>query len=782
MTRHWSTHQFTEFFSAVGGPDDEAGAIRVAVERAAESLDAEIGAVLLGGRFRGLVGLPPDEQLAAALRIPPGTAAVTLPRLGPGFAAAGRLRSPGDCGPPVDGCLVVARLSDPFGPEEEQVLQGMALVLGLVLRSLRTLTAERHRQQLLESLLAIQRAISARRPLQEVLDAITAGASQLLNGAVMSLVLPDPLAAGQLIVASGATPADPPRPVAMAAAASAMRTDRLVVHGPEPAAGERAIAAPVHVNGRVAGALVAHVHEVPGQGQPAAEPRAQEPEDLEPLGAFAQQVSLALTDARTVEAIREAYHDPLTGLPTRALFLNRLNQARALAHERGEPLAVLFIDLDRFKAVNDSLGHHAGDELLGAVADRVRRSIRSCDLAARLGGDEFAVLLEAADPEQAVRVAGTIVAALSAPFRVAARDVFIGASIGIAPDRSPGIESGELLSNADVAMYRAKRSGTERVAVFEPHMHDEAVDRLTLASQLHQALSRGEFRLQYQPLVALDTGLPTGLEALARWDHPQRGSVPPSVFIPMAEETEAIVEIGRWVLWTAARQVQHWRAELPRLGLARLGLNVNVSPRQVIDPHFVADVAEVLAATRMPPGTLTLELTESLLISDPDAARHRLQEVRDLGVRLSLDDFGTGFSALSYLRRFPVDQVKIDRSFIIGVDGASGEDRAVVRTIVDLGRALRLNTVAEGIETAEQLHALRDLGCDLGQGYHLSRPLEADAVAGYLTTATAASPRPSRTGCQAGWPPAPGAVPEQRAGSDRARPGAQATGTGRAAR
>ena len=723
MSYHWSTHQLTEYFAAVSTPEDEPTAVQVALERAAEALEAEVGAVVLHGRLRGCVGIGRSQPPEGLTLLAPGPATLDVPVLGEMNAVAAELEAPGESGGAEGGLLVVARLDDQFGPEEQQMLQGMARVLGLVLRSLRTLAAERARQQLLETLLAIQRAISTRKPLQDVLDAVTAGASGLLGGAVISLVLSDPLDATKLIVASthGDEDTGGGHPVALAAAAEAMAADQLVTH-PDVAAADGAfgvIAAPVHVNGEIGGSLVARAPGGSGHGG----------EQRELLAAFAQQVSLALTDARTLEQMREAYHDSLTGLPNRALFLDRLKHARDVARRRGERLTVLFIDLDRFKSVNDSLGHRAGDELLAAVAERIRANLRASDTAARLGGDEFAILLEGAGVDDGVRVAKAIIAAVSEPIRVAGRDVFVGASIGVAGDRTQDGDAAELLSNADVAMYRAKRTGSGRTAVFEPHMHDEVLDHVNLQSHLQRAITDEELWLQFQPLVRLGDGRPVAIEALLRWTHPQRGDVPPTVFIPIAEETGVIVELGRWVLWNSARQTGQLRGRYPDLGLS-----VNISPRQVLDSRFVRDIQDILDTTGLPGPALTLELTETLLLSDPEIALTRLLEVRELGVRLSVDDFGTGYGSLSYLRRFPVDQVKIDQSFVAEIAGvrSAEEDLAVLRAIVELGRGLRLDTVAEGIETAGQLEALRGLGCLLGQGSHLAQPLDAAGVQGYL--------------------------------------------------
>ncbi len=731
VSYHWSTHQLTEYFAAVSAPRDEDGAILVAAERVAEVLDAEVGAVVIAGEIRGCTGFGHGGPPAGLLSVTVSSETLTVPGLGELRTAVGALdRS-------ADGYVLVARINEPFSPEERQLLEGMAQGLGLALRSLRTLAAERGlrrerereaerrlelldalraRQRLLETLLAVQRAISNRRPLQEVLDAITGGASGLLDGAGVALVLADPYDPEQLIVTSTSGRPDSPAdetPV-LASASEAMAAERVVTRGDggDGSAANRMSAAPVQVSGEIAGALVADSQGGAEQG--------------ELLAAFAQQVSLALTDARTVEAMREAYHDTLTGLPNRALFIDRLKHALAVAGRRGDDVTVLFIDLDRFKAVNDSLGHAAGDELLAAVADRVRGCLRTSDTAARLGGDEFAVLLEAAPAQAGVEVAERIIRAAKDPFRVAGRDVFIAASVGVAASRTPHAEALTLLSNADVAMYQAKRSQPGRAVIFEPRMHVEAVEHLDLQGDLQRALGRGEFQVQYQPLVRLDGCVPVGLEGLLRWTNPRRGSVSPSLFIPVAEETGLIVELGNWVLHQCATRVSAWREQVPGLTL-----NVNVSAREIADPHYVNNVAEVLASTGLPSRALTLELTETTLMRDPENGLEHLSRLKSLGVRLAVDDFGTGYSSLSYLRRFPVDEMKIDRAFIAGV-ARKAEDFAVARAVIDLGRTLQLRTVAEGIEDADQLRALRELGCDLGQGYLLSRPLDPEAVPGYF--------------------------------------------------
>lgn len=735
MAYSWSTLQLTEFFAAVSAPQEEPLAIDEAVQRATRALDAQVGAVIIGGEVFGAIGLGPAPDLRKLHQALSDGGHLTVDGLGQLHAGS----APFGQGTP--GALLVARTGEPLRQDERQLLSAMAQALGLALRGLRVLVAERTlraerereaeerllllealrmRQRLLETLLEIQRAISNRKPLQEVLDAVTTGAAGLLNNAVVTLVLADPLNGDQLISAWTCGPRDSPEndTLLKAAASESMAGNRVIIRTSADASSEMrsVIAAPVHVSGDIRGSLAAYT-----TGGGASDDLT---EQRELLSAFAQQVSLALTDANTVEAMREAYHDSLTGLPNRALFLDRLKHAIA---DTGGHVTVLFIDLDRFKAVNDSLGHKAGDELLAAVAERVRRCIRGEDTASRLGGDEFAILLEAAGPRTGVRVARSIIDSVRQPFRIAGRDVCIAASVGVASGRFSGTDANDLLSNADVAMYRAKKAGPGRVVIFEPHMHTEVLERLNLQADLQRALNLDEFRLQYQPLVLLDNFVTVGVEALLRWNHPERGIVPPSMSIPVAEETGLIVDLGRWVMRESCRQLAEWRQSVPDMSL-----NANVSARQIMDMAFVSDVANALSSHKLPPECLTIELTESVLINDPDKALLQLNELKDLGVRLSIDDFGTGYSSLSYLRQFPVDQLKIDRGFVAGID-TNADNLAVVRTVIELGRTLRLQTVAEGIEDRNQLQVLRQLGCDLGQGYHLAPPLDPEVAYSHFT-------------------------------------------------
>jgi diguanylate cyclase (GGDEF)-like protein/PAS domain S-box-containing protein len=426
------------------------------------------------------------------------------------------------------------------------------------------------------------------------------------------------------------------------------------------------------------------------------------------------------------QLVHEAYHDGLTGLASRALFREQLQGALEVSR-RDDDVAILFLDLDGFKEVNDSLGHAAGDQLLVQVADRLRESVRDGDTVARFGGDEFAVLVESvAALADAETVARRIIDAVGRPFPISGRELHVGASVGIASAADAG-DIEQLMRNADLAMYRAKAGGGSGLAAYDPQMHDQLMDRLELEADLRVALDRGELALHYQPTVALRTGEIVGFEALVRWYHPTRGIVSPLDFIGIAEATGLIVPLGRWVLTEACRQAVRWGAGAGRA----LKMAVNVSVRQFDHGDLAGTVAEVLAQTQMPADQLCLEMTESVLLSDTDENLAQLLRVKALGVALAMDDFGTGYSSLAYLRRFPLDVLKIDRSFVDRLGGDS-EDVALVHTIVRLGKSLGMATVAEGIEDPEQLAALREMDCDYAQGYFLSRPLPAGEAGGAL--------------------------------------------------
>jgi diguanylate cyclase (GGDEF)-like protein/PAS domain S-box-containing protein len=431
--------------------------------------------------------------------------------------------------------------------------------------------------------------------------------------------------------------------------------------------------------------------------------------------------------ARAEDAIRhQALHDPLTGLPNRTLFNDRLEQALMRRVRSGGYLAVMIVDLDGFKTVNDSLGHLTGDALLVAVSHRFATTLRDLDTVARLGGDEFAILVDDLDaPDQAGRVAQRVLDALALPLQLADRTVGIGASIGITVAHQFEAAPEVLLSNADAAMYRAKRLGGNRCEFYEHMMRSPASMILSVQSELHRALERDEFFMLYQPLVSLATGEVTGAEALVRWRHPQRGILAPKDFLALAESSGLIVPIGKQIISQACHQARSWQTERP--GRDALQVNINLSPLEFLQPELVQTIAEVLEATGVVPALIGLEITESAIMEDIDATASAMQELKELGVGLIIDDFGTGYSSLTHLKRFPVDELKVDRSFVAGL-GEGGKDAAIVNAVIALAHSLELTAVAEGVETPDQRQRLRDLGCDVGQGYFFGRPGPADAL------------------------------------------------------
>jgi diguanylate cyclase (GGDEF)-like protein/PAS domain S-box-containing protein len=427
--------------------------------------------------------------------------------------------------------------------------------------------------------------------------------------------------------------------------------------------------------------------------------------------------------------VHDAFHDPLTGLPNRALFLEHLKLAMDRSKRpKGYLFAVLFLDLDRFKNINDSLGHTIGDQLLEAIARRLEVCLRQIDIVARFGGDEFAVLLDGIeDSSDAVRVAERIQRELHMPLNLGGHEVFTSASIGIALSGRAYHHTEEIVRDADTAMYRAKTLGKARHEIFDTAMHAHAVTVLQLETDLRRAVEREEFCVQYQPIVSLEDEKLKGFEALLRWQHPERGLIMPGEFIPIAEETGAIVQLGRWVLSEACRQMCEWQRRFPIA--QELILSVNMSGRQFIQPDLFQQVVEVLRDTGFSARRLQLEITESAVIENTAAVTEALSKLRGLGISLSMDDFGTGYSSLSCLHRFPIDTLKIDRSFISSQ--AAGET-GIVRTIIMLAHDLGMDVVAEGVETAAQLSYLRSLDCEYAQGYYFSRPLSADSVAEML--------------------------------------------------
>jgi diguanylate cyclase (GGDEF)-like protein len=460
--------------------------------------------------------------------------------------------------------------------------------------------------------------------------------------------------------------------------------------------------------------------------------RAFSSDDVNFLQSVANVLAAAIERRRSeAETRHQALHDPLTGLPNRALFKDRLQHALARNRRSGGTLAVLFLDVDNFKVVNDSLGHEAGDGLLCALAPRLAECVRSGDTVARFGGDEFVLLCEdISDEQEALEIAERVKQCFARPLPIAGGEHFVTASIGVAMP-TPGHDSSDsLLRDADAAMYQAKQRGRARFELFDSAMRATAVKRLQTEAELRHALERDELRLVYQPVIDLETGRMVAVEALVRWEHPERGMVSPADFIPVAEESGLIVPLGRWVIREAARKAAHWR-RMAAAGENPLVVSVNLSARQMSEPELVPTVAEIIREFDVDPPQLALEITETVLVEDTVSAADTLHELQALGVKLVLDDFGTGYSSLGYVKRFPLSFLKLDRSFVAEL-GKSQRDAAIISAIVDLSRALDARVVAEGVETEDQLRRVRALGCDLAQGFLFARPLPPDEIDGLL--------------------------------------------------
>jgi diguanylate cyclase (GGDEF)-like protein/PAS domain S-box-containing protein len=464
------------------------------------------------------------------------------------------------------------------------------------------------------------------------------------------------------------------------------------------------------------------------------EPSRFTPQDVHFVQASANVLADALERHRADEALRHrVLHDSLTGLPNRLSFVDSLRDALRRSTASGSPVGILFLDLDHFKLINDSIGHHAGDELLQAVAPRLRAHLRPGDLVARFGGDEFGVLVDRlSDEDEALAIADRVAGAFSEPYSMGGADHFVTASIGIAiarPIGSEPVDAELLIRDADAAMYRAKERGRGRCELFDAEMRAHALRRLETERELRHALDRDELELHYQPLVGLGSGEIVGLEALLRWRHPERGLLDPGEFVSVAEDSGLIESIGRWVQETACRQAIGWHELRP--DQRPLDVAVNLSARQVAHRDLAATVREILARTGLDPVNLRLEVTESVLVEESASATATLEELSEIGVRLVLDDFGTGYSSLAYLNRFPFDALKIDRSFVEGL-GIEQERTAIVEAVIGMARALSLDSIAEGVENEAQLSELRRLGRDYAQGHLFSRPLTPEKVTSLL--------------------------------------------------
>jgi diguanylate cyclase (GGDEF)-like protein len=708
--------------------------VREALDRTAEAMEAEVAALIRDGNLISSIGFANGQVPVAALLATVASRLATAQFPGVGFChvSGASFESEGNYS------LIVARTGDvAFSAEERNLLRGMSRALALNLQSARVLAAMNERQALMERLTRILRSINSRAPLPEVLQTIVDGAVELIGDAYAGLRRIDPLDPEYAVVLCGVEAGTGPRMlvgqrsrVGHGAGGRAISEQRLVVIHDYPQATDAlpawveaqtqaAMAAPVHENGIVVGSLVVG-SVVPGRRYSEAEQAT--------LMSFADHVSLALTDAMTTQSLHhaleaarhDAMHDELTRLPNRALLRDRLEQAWVRGCRTGAPIALLFLDFDDFKDINDSLGHEAGDRLLVALAERLAGSLRPGDTIARLGGDEFAVLIEnMSTSSTAEGLAARLLEVLLEPVVVNGRDVTMRASIGIAVSEFTEPDSQSLLYSADLAMYEAKRRGGGRYVRYRPDMHLDTLVRLDTEHALKLAIHAGELVLHYQPIEELESGAIIGAEALVRWQHPVRGLIGPMDFVPIAEASGLIIGLGEWVLRTACKEATTWPADME--------IAVNLSPRQ-LEPELPQLVRDILAETGLTSDRLVLEVTEATAMADAPETQRIIEELHAMGVHFSIDDFGTGHSSIARLRTLPVDQLKIDKSFVSTLDADDSGTDVFVSAIVALAHGSGLVAVAEGVETAGQRRRLVALGCDRAQGYLFSRPVTADLI------------------------------------------------------
>jgi len=741
----WSTQQLTEFLTAVSAAGSRSATLRLAAERIAESVEAEVAAVIKSHRVLVQVGFPPSAVPRGLTRqLESGADPLVLPGLGPCRTATAPLGDEGGA------ALVVARAgAASFNAEDRALLRGMARILALSLRNIALLereraarrTSQRHaadtreRQRLLESLGTVQRMIVDRAPRQSILDKLSEDVGRFVGDPVVGLRLAGSdgyLHLTSIIGVDDETAAELQRsPVSMGVGGMAMAGDQVVVVSDYPnhpsaipilvdKGLQTAAAAPLRQDGRPIGSLVVASY-TPGRKYRAIQ--------LEALAAFAEHASMALADAaRTSQMVHQALHDALTGLPNRTVFLDRLSQRLRPGRARRLPCAVLFIDIDNLKRVNDTLGHSAGDAVLVEAGRRLRDSVRTADTVARLSGDEFTVLLDTVDGDaEAMVMAQRLMTTLRQPLKINGRLITLSASIGVRVAQAGRDHADHVLSGADLAMYEAKGRRDGLPVSFRPEMDARAVRRIELESDLRAALDGNAFRVLYQPIVDLRDRSTRAVEALVRWDRGPLGLVSPIEFIPLAEETGLIVELGEWVLAEACKTV----AALDRGSATPIELSVNLSGRQLTHDGLESAVARALVGAGLAPERLTLEITESELLTDSYSTVDRLVALRRMGVKVAIDDFGTGYSSLSYLRRLPIDVVKIDRTFIEHLTD-DPRQAALVEAIVGLCRSLDLEVIAEGVESQDQARRLLELGCHLAQGYELGRPKPASALRAQL--------------------------------------------------
>ena len=753
----WATQQLAEFLAVLTAAADEHAAVVHALERLAESFEADAGAFLRDGCVVASLGWShgqvPGPELAAAARADRAFVPV------PGVGSSETISIPVDRD--TGTALVLVRSNYRFTAEEAGLLRGMARVLALALRLIGAVGVERRqaeenreligslreRQTLLERLSGIQRDISARLPLATVLNSVTAGAAELLGDDVAALRLVDDADSRySVLVSSVGVSAELARKMHRLPAGAGL-SGQAILEGQVCIAAEyqswngaiaefvdaglrSAIAVPIHQQGRAVGSLTVASYR-PG--------RVYAHTERESLVAFAEHAGLALNDAHTVRAmntalesaVHQAMHDDLTDLPNRACFYDRTEQALRQGARDGTQTAVLLFDLDRFKEINDTLGHRYGDQVLRAIGPRFRQGLRDPDTLARLGGDEFCVLLPRVDGiGSVVQVAERLIGLLEEPLEIDGMTLAVEASCGVAMAPADGDSADLLLQRADVAMYVAKDSHAS-VVTYDDELNVNTPARLTVLGELRSAISRDELVLHYQPKADLASGRVDGVEALVRWQHPTLGLVPPDEFIPLAEHTGLIKPLTSWVLNRALRQVRCWRDGADGGAPRDLSVAINVSTRSLLDDGFPAEVTAALENWGVPAHLLELELPESAIMADPKRARRLLTELAAAGIKLAIDDFGTGYSSLAYLKDLPVSELKIDRSFVLHMR-QDPNDAVIVRSVIDLGHNLGLDTVAEGIEDRETWDQLNELGCDGAQGYFLAGPMSASDLGIWL--------------------------------------------------
>ena len=717
---------------------------RIAVDRVAAAFDAEVVALVLDETVIRCLGFPADAVPVRLLRSASEVRSSILnaPGIGEVHSVSASVSTAG-C------TMVVLRAGSPFDREEETLVRSMARALGLAMTATDRLTESRvlaerlsERQYLSDRLSQIQKSISHRAPLQEVMDSITQGAAELLGADVVGLRIVGLGDDGRPIASLAGYPDEGldhfrSIPLDQGFSGGAFVEGVLVSTEDYAAAArtlgnapqeliEAAMAAPVHHDGRIVGVLNVASRDVG---------RVFTPAEQEILLRLADHASLAVTDAAAVHALRDslegerfkASHDALTALPNRTTVLEMIEYELHHA-DPAAPLCVLYIDVDRFKLLNDMYGHSFGDRVLIEVASRLRNAVREEDLVGRLAGDEFVVVAPGISAEAAGALAQRVTLEMTEPLVIDGRGTQVSVSVGVA-ESAAGLSSEELLGNADVAMYRAKTSGRDCVVSYDVQMRDEMFERADLEQEISLGLKAGEFVPFFQPSLNLATGEVHSLEALVRWNHPTRGQLSPDAFLALAEETGLIVDIDLCVLDEACRRLAGWTQLHPDLTIS-----VNLSVRHFTHPEIVEFVAETLAKYRLHGSRLWLEITESMVMANNEMTLEILRSLRSLGVRFMVDDFGTGYSSLVYLKRYPIDALKIDREFVDGL-GNDLEDEAIVTAIIRLADALGHEVIAEGVETAAQQDWLIQSGCLYAQGFLFSKAISADATEVLLSQA-----------------------------------------------